>query len=292
MRFQQQTFASAALLALAVASGLASAAASSWGFDDASLSIAARKGSEGIKEKLNQKTPLAMPVALGSADSLKVALTAKDNGKGKRPHQAFVVLRDQDSGLEAPFPLTVKENGKAVVQISQKDLPAQLLLAEKPLKASVVIASFGSATGLNTPAFEVEIRPDPATPLPNYEKPLRYGKRPEIHHIFRSDPRSPPKVISLFFTLAVAATVPALFIGWALLGANLNHLTKALGAAPLSHASFFGSIVAMEFVFFMYYTSWNLFQTLPVAAVVGVVAALSGTKALGEVQSRRLAGER
>jgi oligosaccharyltransferase complex subunit delta (ribophorin II) len=48
----------------------------------------------------------------------------------------------------------------------------------------------------------------------------------------------------------------------------------------------------MEFVFFMYYTSWNLFQTLPVIGLVGVVTVLSGTKALGEVQSRRLAGER
>lgn len=79
---------------------------------------------------------------------------------------------------------------------------------------------------------------------------------------------------------------------WLVLGANLNHLQKAMGAAPASHAAFFGSIIAMEGVFFMYYTSWTLFQTLPVITVVGVVALLSGSKALGEVQSRRLAGER
>jgi len=48
----------------------------------------------------------------------------------------------------------------------------------------------------------------------------------------------------------------------------------------------------MELVFFMYYTNWNLFQMLPVAGVVSVVTILSGRKALGEVQSRRLAGER
>jgi len=48
----------------------------------------------------------------------------------------------------------------------------------------------------------------------------------------------------------------------------------------------------MEFVFFLYYTTWNLFQVLPVIGLVGTVTVLSGTKALGEVQSRRLAGER
>jgi oligosaccharyltransferase complex subunit delta (ribophorin II) len=76
------------------------------------------------------------------------------------------------------------------------------------------------------------------------------------------------------------------------LGANANHLPKALGAAPLSHLTFFGSVIAMEFVFFLYYSTWNLFQTLPVIAIVGAVAVLSGTKAIGEVQSRRLAGQR
>lgn len=96
---------------------------------------------------------------------------------------------------------------------SQKEIPVQLLASTKPLQASIVIASFGSAIGYNSPAFEVEIRTDPNAPPPHYEKPLRYGKKPEIHHIFRPDPKSPPKVISLFFALAVVATVPALFIG-------------------------------------------------------------------------------
>jgi oligosaccharyltransferase complex subunit delta (ribophorin II) len=42
----------------------------------------------------------------------------------------------------------------------------------------------------------------------------------------------------------------------------------------------------------MYYLSWNLFQTLPVAAVVGAVVFVSGSRALTEVQERRLAGQR
>ncbi|SPQ17818.1 a2c16e4b-3830-445f-bb65-50b7da30fd83 [Thermothielavioides terrestris] len=287
MRFAQSFTPALLLLAAGVAQ-----AASAWGFDEGSVSVVGRKSGEAVKEKLNARAPLSKPVSLGSTDTLKLSLTAKDNGKAKRPHQAFLLLQEQESGLEAPFPLTVKENGKAVAQISHKDLPVQLLAATKPLKASVVLASFGSAQGLDAPVFELKIETDPNVPPPAYEKPLRYGKKPEIHHIFRPDPKSPPKVVSLFFTLAVVGTLPALLIGWFTLGGNLNHLSKAIGAAPLSHATFFGSILAMEFVFFMYYTSWTLFQTLPVIAAVAVATVLSGTKALGEVQSRRLAGER
>jgi oligosaccharyltransferase complex subunit delta (ribophorin II) len=54
---------------------------------------------------------------LGAADTLKIVITAKENGKGKRPHQAFLVLQEPTTGLEAPFPLTTKENGKATVDI-------------------------------------------------------------------------------------------------------------------------------------------------------------------------------
>ena len=232
---------------------------------------------------------------LGSTDVAKITLTTKDNGKEKRPHQAFVLLQDVETGLEAPYPLTVKDSGKGVVQIAYKDIPSQLLASAKNVRASLVIGSFGSAQAYlsgDDGLFELELQHDPNMPAPSAAKPERYTKKDEIHHIFRADPRSPPKIISLVFVLAVAATVPVLFGAWLLLGANVDHLGKALAAAPVSHAAFFGSILAMEGVFFLYYTSWNLFQMLPVAGIVGAVAVLSGSKALGEVQARRLAGER
>lgn len=129
-------------------------------------------------------------------------------------------------------------------------------------------------------------------PLARPEPPVRYGKRDEIHHIFRADPKSPPKIITLVFTLAVLAALPALLVGWVALGANAEHLGKALGGAPIAHGLFFGSVLGIEGVFFLYYTSWNLFQTLPVALVLGAVAYVSGSKALTEVQERRLQGLR
>jgi len=168
----------------------------------------------------------------------------------------------------------------------------QLLIAKKPLQASIVIGSFGSAAGLASEVFTLEFRTDPNSPPQVYEAPLRYSQQPEIHHIYRSDARSPPKLISIFFVAAVLVTLPALLLVWMSQGANLNHLSTAIGAAPASHLAFFGSVVAMELVFFLYYSSWTLFQTLPVVGVVGAVAVLSGPRALGEVQSRRLAGKR
>ncbi|KAI1153693.1 Oligosaccharyltransferase subunit Ribophorin II-domain-containing protein [Nemania diffusa] len=269
----------------------AAQAASSWSFEDATVQVNAKKAA-GTKEKFSEAKPLSHPVTISNTDSVKVLMVAKDGGKGKRPHQAFVVLHDEVSGLEAPFPMIVKENGKAVVDIKYTDLPVQLATSTAPLKASVVLASFGSSQGLNKPIFSVALKPDPnASPLV-YEKPLRYGKREHIMHTYRADPKNPPKIISAFFALVVLGTLPALFAGWLALGANASHLQTALGSAPVAHGVFFGSLVALEGVFYLYYVSWNLLQVLPVLALVGAATFVSGAKALGEVQGRRLAGER
>ncbi|GAO13673.1 uncharacterized protein UV8b_01698 [Ustilaginoidea virens] len=267
---------------------LAAATAAQWTFSDASVSVG--KANK-VVEKFTDSARVKKTVTLGPKDALKVLLTTKEGDKPKRPHQAFLVVKGP-SGLEAPFPMAVKENGKGVVQISQKDLPAQLLGSSSVLEASLILGSAGPTKGSVTPVFDVAIELDPQNPAPSPAAPLRYGKLAEIHHIFRADPKNPPQIVSAVFALGVLATVPALFAGWLALGGNLCNTGKALGNAPVSHALFFGSIVAVEGVFFLYYTSWNLLQTLPVLGVVAAVAFFSGIKALGEVQGRRLAGQR
>ncbi|KAF2031313.1 hypothetical protein EK21DRAFT_99860 [Setomelanomma holmii] len=269
-------------------------AASSWSFEDATVSISTKGAGVGggSKDKLNPSTPLAKSVSLGAGDTLKLVLTNVDGKTAKRPHQAFLTLTDPTTGLEESFVLSVKESGKGKVDLSQKDLPHQFLTSSKPLAASIVIGSFGSSAPYKSKVFDLQVSRDPNVPLTIPEAPLRYAAVPEIHHIFRSDPKSPPKIITLVFAAAVIGALPVLLGVWMSLGANANHLSKALGDAPVSHALFYGSILAMEGIFFMYYTSWNLFQTLPAAGVVGFFAFLSGSRALTEVQERRLAGLR
>jgi oligosaccharyltransferase complex subunit delta (ribophorin II) len=173
----------------------------------------------------------------------------------------------------------------------------------------LLLGSFGSSQGYNDRLFTINIATDPRTPPPATEKPLRYGKLAEIHHIFKSDPTSPSIVFSLLFTTAVLATLPALFglvsscilcimpaliilSQWLYLGGNVNHFSKAFQSAPVSHTLFYSSIIGIEVIFFLYYTSWNLFKTLPVLFAVGMITFLSGSRALSEVQRRRLAGLR
>ncbi|KAF9699215.1 hypothetical protein EKO04_003274 [Ascochyta lentis] len=275
-------------------SGASIASAAAWSFEDGTVSIASKGAGVGgaSKNALSATKPLAKTISLGATDSLKLDLSIVDGKTAKRPHQAFLTLTDPTSGLEESFVLSVKESGKAKVSLAHKDLPHQFLTSTKPIPASLVIGAFGSSKPYKQKIFDLTVSRDANVPLAIPEPPLRYAAESEIHHIFRDDPKSPPKAITIVFAAAVAAAFPVLLGLWATLGANVSHLSKALGAAPVSHALFYGSIIAIEGVFFLYYTSWNLFQTLPAAGLVGVVAFLSGSRALSEVQERRLAGLR
>ncbi|KIW20796.1 hypothetical protein PV08_01374 [Exophiala spinifera] len=235
---------------------------------------------------------LSKPVKLGPADTLKVILTTQDGKTTKRPHQAFLLLQDSSKKLDISYPFSIKASGKAKVELTQKDLPPQFLRSSSPLSASIVIASFGSSEGYSSEAFPLALELDPNVPVPVSVKGVRYGKLPEIHHIFRADPKSPSIGISSLFLLFIIATFSPLIGTWGYLGGNIDHLSKALSDAPLAHALFVGSIFGIEAVLLLYYITWNLFQTLPVLLALGVVAFLSGSRALTEVQERRLAGIR
>ena len=149
-------------------------------------------------------------VPLTSTDTLKIILTTQDGKTAKRAHQAFLTLTDPTTTLEISYPFSVKDSGKAKVDLTQKDLPAAFLRSPRSLEASIVVASFGSSAGYNSKAFTLAIEPDSAGSSASVEKPLRYGKLPEIHHIFRADPKNPNIMISLFFSGAVLATLPIL----------------------------------------------------------------------------------
>lgn len=93
---------------------------------------------------------------------------------------------------------------------TQKELPTQFLNGQSKVTASLVLASFGSSTGYNSEVFTLNVISDKGASANTAEKPLRYGKLPEIHHIFRADQKSPNVLISTVFTLGAIAALPIL----------------------------------------------------------------------------------
>lgn len=276
-----------------LASAIPAQAASVWGFTDATVSVQTKGAGvgSGLKLEIPDNKPLASPVSLGSLDTLRVSLTAQEGRSAKRAHQVFLLLKDPETGLDISYPFSVKENGKSKLDLTQKDLPIQFLSLPQPVDARFLIGSFGNSPAYDATAFQLSIDRNPDEPVPTVEV-SRYGKLPEIHHIFKEDSKNPPIAITLAFLAITLAALPILAGAWLFLGVNFNHLPTAFKSAPIPHAVFLGSLISIEGAFFLYYTSWNIFQLLPAIAAAGAIAFVSGSRALGEVQGRRLAGLR
>jgi oligosaccharyltransferase complex subunit delta (ribophorin II) len=71
---------------------------------------------------LNENAPLSKPLSLGDSETLKLALTTNEGSSAKRPHQAFLLLKDSKSGLDYSYPFIVKDSGKAKVDIVSNSL--------------------------------------------------------------------------------------------------------------------------------------------------------------------------
>ena len=70
-----------------------------------------------MPRRISPSKSLNKPVQLGSTENLKILLTTKEDNKVKRPHQAFLQVKDSSSNLETSFAFQIKENGKAKVDL-------------------------------------------------------------------------------------------------------------------------------------------------------------------------------
>lgn len=139
-------------------------AASSWTFDDATVSVLSKKAGAGggtLKEKsapppksphktgppyvfvevvADSKTyrfapnkPLSKPIILGPSDTLKVLITTKEDRKAKQPHQAFLNVKDSTSNLETSYAIAIKDNGKGKVELVSSHPPSVPGVKNQPL---------------------------------------------------------------------------------------------------------------------------------------------------------------
>jgi oligosaccharyltransferase complex subunit delta (ribophorin II) len=70
-----------------------------------------------LSYRLVERKLLSKTVDFGVADTLKIILTTQEGKTARRPHQAFLLLQDADTGLDVSFPFNVKDNGKAKVDL-------------------------------------------------------------------------------------------------------------------------------------------------------------------------------
>ena len=73
--------------------------------------------------RIKSGSPLSEALSLGHTDTLKLQVTALEDKTAKRPHQAFLTLRELVTGLEESFAIGVKDSGKGKLELVKTSLP-------------------------------------------------------------------------------------------------------------------------------------------------------------------------
>ncbi|CAI2165442.1 7827_t:CDS:2 [Funneliformis geosporum] len=253
---------------------------------DLKLAVTTSEARRKLTESLPYPSSLDKLIELSQGDNLKMIFTIQDKAtkRGIQPHQSLLVLSSNQTGSQIPILVTVRETGKARAELNLKTIPGNLFSGNYSL--NLIIGTFSHDDPINYHIGTVKID-IPTT----YSAPVKYGPKPEIHHIFKPDQKLPPKFLSYSFVVIVLTPWLFLIGAWIQLGVNVSFLTSEPETLP-AIIGFLGTLSAIEILFYNYWTHLNIFQTLSWLSGLSALAFFLGQKALSDVQEWRLKGLR
>ncbi|CAG8437345.1 6177_t:CDS:2 [Funneliformis mosseae] len=254
---------------------------------DIKLAVTNSEAQRKLTESLTYPSSLDKLIELSQGDNLKMIFTIQDKAtkSGIQPHQSLLVLSSHQTGSQIPILVKVRETGKARAELYLKS-PTTRNLFSGNYSLNLIIGTFSHDNPINYHIGTVKID-IPKT----YSAPVKYGPKPEIHHIFNPDQKLPPTFLSYSFVVIVLTPWLFLIGAWIHLGVNVSFLTSELETLP-AIIGFLGTLSAIEILFYNYWTHLNIFQTLSWLSGLSALAFFLGQKALSDVQEWRLKGLR
>lgn len=222
------------------------------------------------------------PVVIDNSTSeidFSFAVAARD-----RPSQVSLLVGFPERDLEVVMEAKVTEVGELVMyryKIDQSTVPEALLYfaqaEQQPLTASVILAEPERRKD-NVLASLFKIQVDLEQPV-EYQRPARFGAKPEIIHEFNPEPKTAPWNLVQFFILLIALVTFGLMVAWMSSGAlNFHGVPANFNVVYLLF--FILSIIGFEYIFVRYYAGTSIFDTLFAALYLAVPSLWLGTKFL------------
>lgn len=200
-----------------------------------------------------------------------------------RPHQLMYILTNND-GLDFPlFPTFTAATKEAKLKLAVSKIP-NALKAEERLFLNLIIADDNKdEANLYTEIVELLPSEDFKANV-GYKKADRLGALPEIHHIFREDPKTVNAIIPLIFSAAAGVLLLVLLVAWA------SVVDGSLFTSPQGSTfktAFLVTVAALEYTFAKYYLGASIFTTISYVALIAGPYLFFGSKALTELAKQR-----
>lgn len=110
----------------------------------------------------------------------------------------------------------------------------------------------------------------------------QYKPKPTIEHMFREPEKRPAAIVSNVFTILCIAPFVIMLLMWLKLGINVSNFPMSLSAL-----GFHIGLTAIFFLYYLYWTQLNMFQTIQYLAMIGIPTFLCGNQLLSSIASKK-----
>ncbi|GAA5966990.1 hypothetical protein JCM21900_003495 [Sporobolomyces salmonicolor] len=287
-----------------VATVAAHCAAAALLVQDAKLSVIDSVGASAVAStSFSSDAPAPLPLTVLSAtDTLKLTFTVTDDqGQPIQPHQAMISWQPRDPeernqpGRDHASVVKVRSGGKARWELDLARAPPSLLSLTRAHLTATLLLGTRNHPGLSLPLGTFTFAPSLSLPfpyppdddLPTHWEVHKYKSQPEIQWTFRQKEKQINAVVAL-------AGLGLVLAPWVVFLGVVAHRRPTLSVArpSVTQALFLLSIAAFEALFLVYWIGLRLIPTLPYFGALGLWTAWIGRRALGEMRSTRVRGEK
>lgn len=218
-------------------------------------------------------------------DDIEIELELADFDDA-RPHQLVVNL-----GLGELYASYVpKIKGTTVLLTIPGAKIPEVLKTKDYLELEVIAASYDVSRNFRRKLGVKIVPSDDFKKTSTYVNKSTIGIKPEIHHIFRSDPATVNAIVPVVFIGAALVLFFMLVVSWGtLIGKDLFSL-RVSGVQLLINVTFLLSLVGLEVTFIKYYLGQSIFTTLYFSGGFGLLSVIFGSRTLKWLSKNRRLG--
>ncbi|ODV95523.1 hypothetical protein PACTADRAFT_75992 [Pachysolen tannophilus NRRL Y-2460] len=192
-----------------------------------------------------------------------------------------VVISANSNGLQSIFYPIKKSTNSYELLLPLSKIPAIFKKNDDKIEFELICGDFNTKLNSITKLFSVTPSPE-LQKITEYKKSLRFGKLPEIYHIFKDHQIFVNPIISLLFI----ALIIVLFLG--LVGAWTKIENLQFTSLSLVDFGFLLTLVLFEVIFVRYFIKDSIFLTISRVFITAPFAIVFGSRVLRKVRSRRL----
>ncbi|XP_045180399.2 dolichyl-diphosphooligosaccharide--protein glycosyltransferase subunit 2-like [Mercenaria mercenaria] len=211
---------------------------------------------------------------------MKFTLKDKTSGNSFKAHQTFVKLTNVDSKQEIIFVAEADSSNVNKFDLNVGGSAKDFGYKSGKYNVELIVGDAVIENPISWTVADVALtfQEEPSAG----KKVDQYAKKPEIKHMFREPEKRPSKTVSLAFTGLVLVPFAILFICWMKIGVNISNFPFSISAV-----GFHVCLGALFGLYYLYWTTLNMFETLRYIGLLGIPTFIFGNRLLSSIAARR-----